>query len=135
MNKVFVDSDIILDMLAHRDPFYDHAANLFESAVKGRTTIYISALCFHNLNYMLSKQYTQVVARQILIKFKTVVEVLHVDSKIIDRALHSDFSDFEDAVQYHVALENKIPVLITRNLKDYKKSTIPVMTAETYLNK
>jgi len=57
-----------------------------------------------------------------------------LNEKIIDLALNSDFSDFEDAIQYYSALENNIDVLITRNLKDYKKAQISVLTAHDFLN-
>jgi hypothetical protein len=56
-----------------------------------------------------------------------------MDDKIIDLSLNSDFKDFEDAIQYFTALENKLEIIITRNLKDFKLSKIPVMTANDYL--
>ena len=56
-----------------------------------------------------------------------------MDDKIIDLSLNSDFKDFEDAIQYFTALENKIGIIITRNLKDFKLSKIPVMNADDYL--
>jgi predicted nucleic acid-binding protein len=59
--------------------------------------------------------------------------VLDVNSKIIDLALSSDFNDFEDAIQYYTATENGIKILLTRNLSDYRKAEITVMTAENYL--
>jgi len=68
-------------------------------------------------------------------KFKTLVEVLPFDDKILELALASDFNDFEDAIQYYTALDNKIDIIITRNKKDFKKSILPVLTAKEYLNK
>ena len=52
---------------------------------------------------------------------------------VIDKALNSDFSDFEDAIQYYTALEYGIPVILTRNIRDYKKASIVVQTPESYL--
>lgn len=135
MEKVFIDSDVILDILMDREPFSVPAATLVSFGVRGRIKIYTSASCLLNVHYVLCKQNGKKDARRILANFCKMISVLSVNESIIDNALNSDFDDFEDAVQYHVALENKIPVLITRNLKDYKKSTIPVMTAETYLKK
>ncbi len=57
-----------------------------------------------------------------------------LDEKIIDLALNSDFSDFEDAIQYYSALQNNIDVLITRHLKDYKKTQISVLTARDFIS-
>jgi hypothetical protein len=81
----------------------------------------------------LSKQYNANNTRKKLIAFKTLTTVLAVNDKIVERALASDFKDFEDALQYYTATENKISKLITRNLKDFKAAEIIVMTAEQFL--
>lgn len=133
MEKIFVDTDIVLDLLSNREPFYIHSAKLFSAADKNEIQIHVSSLAFTNLNYILSKQYSTDQAKKRLLKFKTLVTVLAVNDKIIDLALASDFKDFEDAVQYFTAIENNIKVLITRNLKDYKSAEIPTMTAEQFL--
>ncbi|MEO8761612.1 MAG: PIN domain-containing protein, partial [Bacteroidia bacterium] len=94
------------------------------------------SLSFANIDYVLRSQYSSGnQSRQIIAKFKTLVTVLSVDNKTIDLAIASDFNDFEDAIQYYAAIENGITTLVTRNLKDYKKSTIKIMTPETYLTK
>jgi predicted nucleic acid-binding protein len=133
MLKVFVDTDIILDLLAKRDPHYQYSAKLFSLADEDEIKVYVSSLSFSNLNYILSKQFTTVQARKKLLTFKTLVNVLSVSEKSVDLALNSDFNDFEDALQYFTALEFKISTLITRNLKDYKKADISVLTAEQYI--
>jgi predicted nucleic acid-binding protein len=133
MNGVFVDTDIVLDLLGNRKPFYRHAAELFTIADRSEITIFVSSLSFSNLNYILSKQYSSNQARKILMKFKTLVTVLSVSDKVVELALLSDFKDFEDALQYYTALENGVTLLLTRNLKDYKTAGIPIMTAEQYL--
>ena len=68
-----------------------------------------------------------------LLKFKTLIHVLPVNDKIIELALASDFKDFEDAIQYNTAIENDISTLLTRNLKDFKKANITILTAQQYL--
>lgn len=133
MEKVFVDTDIILDLLSNRQPFYIHSANLFSAADQNEINVCVSSLAFANLNYILSKQLSISEARKVLLKFKTLVTVLSVTDKIIDLALSSKFKDFEDAVQYFTAIENHVKTLLTRNLKDYKVAEISVMTAEQYL--
>jgi len=133
MEKLFIDTNIALDLLAERQPFYTYAAKLFTLAEKKKVLLYISALSINDINYLLSKQYNRATSRRILIRFNSFVNILAVDTAIINSALNSSFSDFEDAIQYYAALENDIPVIITRDLKDYKDSTIPVMTAEMYL--
>lgn len=134
MQHVFVDTDIILDLLSNRTPFYIHSAHLFSEADRGNLTLYVSSLSFSNLNYILSKQYSTAQARKMLLKFKTLVTVLPVTDKVVDLALSSDFKDFEDALQYFTAIESSLKILLTRNLKDYKPAAIIIMTAEQFLN-
>lgn len=133
MEKIFVDTDIILDLLSSREPFYVYSANLFSAADKNEIKIFVSSLSFSNLNYILSKQYSSDQAKKRLLKFKTLVTVLSVTDKVVDLALSSDFKDFEDGLQYFTAIENNIKTLLTRNLKDYKNAEISVMTAEQFL--
>ena len=135
MDRLFIDTDIIFDLLTERPPFYFFAARLFTLAEKKKVTVYISSLCFNNLDYLFSKQYGRAESRRILSQFKLLVNVLSVDDKIINLALSSTFTDFEDAIQYYTATENNIPVLLTRNLKDYRDAAIVVMTAEAYLSR
>lgn len=133
MKKVFVDTDIIIDLLAMREPHYQFSARLFSKADEGDLKIYVSSLSLSNLNYILSRQYSAAQARKKLLTFKALVTVLSVSDKSVELALNSDFNDFEDALQYFTALEHKITTLLTRNLKDYKKANISVLTAEQYL--
>lgn len=133
MEKVFVDSDIVLDLLSSREPHYNYAAELFSLADNNLIKLYVSSLTFANVNYILSKQLSAVQSRKMLLKFKTLINVLSVNDKIIELSLASDFSDFEDAIQYNTAIENGITTLLTRNLKDFRKADITILTAQQYL--
>jgi len=133
MKNLLIDTNIILDLLAKRQPFYDFAAELFSLADKKKIKLYTSSLSIINTNYILSKTLSEKEAREILRKFRILVKILSCDEKIIDLGLNSHFKDFEDSVQYFTATENNINGIITRNLKDFKSSQIPVMTAEELL--
>lgn len=133
MDSVFVDTDIVLDLLGQRMPFYDFSAALFSEADKGKVKLYVSSLSFSNLNYLLSRQYSSDQARMKLLKFKTLVTVLSVTDKIVELSLSSDFKDFEEGMQYFTATENGIKTLLTRNLKVYKSAEIIVMTVEQFI--
>jgi predicted nucleic acid-binding protein len=134
MKSLLVDTNIVIDLLAKRDPFYMDAALLFSMADKKLLKLGVSSLTFANTNYLLLKVKTHDEAKAILRKFKLLADVLPLDAKIVDLALNdTDFTDFEDALQYYTAIENNLDTIITRNLKDFKKSKIPVMTAEQYL--
>ncbi|HET6991955.1 MAG TPA: PIN domain-containing protein [Bacteroidia bacterium] len=133
MDKVFVDTDITLDLLAARVPHYSAAASLFSLADNGEMRIFVSSLSFSNVNYILGRQYSTEQVRKRLLKFKTLVSVLPVGDKTIELALSSDFRDFEDGLQYFTAIEAGLKTILTRNLKDYKTAAISVMSAENYL--
>ncbi|MEP5612647.1 MAG: PIN domain-containing protein [Cyclobacteriaceae bacterium] len=134
MKELFVDTNIVIDLLAKREPFYSSAARLFSLADKSKVKLSVSSLTFSNTNYILSRQKTFREARAILRNFKMLVSVLPLDEKIVMLALNdSKFADFEDGLQYHSAVEFDQEIIITRNQKDFKSSKIPVMTAEEYL--
>jgi predicted nucleic acid-binding protein len=95
--------------------------------------IYVSSISFSNIDYVLRSQYNATHSRQLIGQFKTLVNVLSVESKTIDLAIASDFNDFEDAIQYSCAIENNLTTIITRNVKDYKKATIKVLTPESFI--
>jgi len=135
MTKVFVDTDVCIDLLSGRQPFNNMAEILFSLADLGQIKIYISSISFANIDYVLRSQYSTIHSRKIIANFKTIVNVLSVDNKTIDLAIASDFNDFEDAIQYCCAIENNLTTIITRNTKDYKKSTIKVVTPEVFLAK
>jgi len=134
MNRLLIDTNIVIDLLSKRDKFYDEAAELFSRADKKELELTISALTFANTNYILSKLKSPKEAREILRKFKVLVKLLSLDDKITELALSdTKFPDFEDGLQYYSALENQIDIIITRNKKDFKNSKIPVLTAKEFL--
>jgi predicted nucleic acid-binding protein len=133
MDKVFIDSDIILDLLLERQPFHKHAVKLLAMISKNQITGYVSPLIFSNLYYIIRKLRSKQVAKDALKKLRILLKILPIDEKIIDQALNSDFTDFEDAIKYYTAIENKLKVLLTRNKQDYKKANILILNAEEYL--
>jgi predicted nucleic acid-binding protein len=135
MKKVFVDTDVCIDLLSGRKPFHLAAQKLFSQADRGTLKIYVSSISFANIDYLLRKEHTGNGSRQILAKFKTLVQVIAVDDKCIELAIASNFSDFEDAIQNAVAMKNGITTFITRNTKDFKKSSFHILTPETFLAK
>lgn len=134
MKKLFVDTNIIIDLFAKREPFYAEAATLFSLADTKKLYLSVSALTFANTNYILLQSKKQDEAKLILRKLKLIVSVVSLDEKIIGLSLNdNDFKDYEDALQYYTALENGDEAIITRNLKDFRKSKLPVMTAAQFL--
>ena len=135
MENVFVDTNVIIDLLAKREPFYKDAQDLFTLSDKKEIQLCISSLSFANAYYSIVKHHKEVDAKKYLAKFKVLVTVFPLEDKAIELALASEFSDFEDGLQYFVAMDNDADVIITRNKKDFKSSKIPVLTAGEYLKK
>ena len=135
LRRILVDTDVCMDLLTGRMPFNRSAELLFSLAEEGKIRLSVSSLSFSNLDYMLrSELQSAKKSRAILTQLELVVNVLPVGEKTIQGALQSDFSDFEDAIQHQAALENGHAVLITRNLKDYKKATCTVMSPDMFLS-
>ena len=134
MKQLLIDTNIIIDLLGEREPFYKDAARLFSLADRGEVKLLVSALSFANTNYVLTRMLDSEKAREILSKFKVLVRVADLTEKIVELSLSDRaFSDFEDGLQYYTAIENEASIIITRNLKDFKESKIPVMTAGEFL--
>jgi len=134
MKKLFIDTNIIIDLLSRREPFYDESADLFSLADQKIIELNISSLTIANTSYTLLRQIDSKKAKEILRKLRLIVNILPLDDKIIGVALNDDsFTDFEDGLQYFTAIENNQDIIITRNLKDFKVSKLPVMTARQFL--
>ncbi|MDP2722634.1 MAG: PIN domain-containing protein [Bacteroidales bacterium] len=134
MKKIFIDTNIVIDLLSRREPFYEEAANLFSLADKKIIELSISSLTVANTSYTLLRQINSTSAKEILRKLRLIIKILPLDDKIIGIALNDNsFDDFEDGLQYFTAIENSQDLIITRNLKDFKNSALPVMTARQFL--
>lgn len=135
MKKLFIDTNIVLDLLAKREPFYESSAKLFSLADRNEIQLTVSSLTFANTNYVLSKLKSASEAKEILRKFKLLVQIVSLSEKIVDLALNdSEFKDFEDGLQYYSALESNQDIIITRNQKDFKSSLLSIMSAEEFLS-
>ncbi len=131
--KLFIDTNIMLDLLGERIPFYNSIAKIATLADKSQVTLVASALSYATVSYFLTKFENKEKAKDKLRKFKIISEICDLDEVIIEKGLNSNFPDFEDSLQYFSALKSNCSILITRNGKDFKESQIPVMTADEYL--
>ncbi len=132
--KIFVDTNIVIDLLARREPFYNEAATLFSLANKNKIELAVSSLTIANTNYVLLRQLESSKAKAILRKLSLLVKILPLNDRIIGLALNDEyFTNFDDGLQYYSAIENEQEIIITRNIKDFKSSKIPSMTAKQFL--
>jgi predicted nucleic acid-binding protein len=131
--KIFIDSDVILDVLAMREPFYQSAAILFTLIESGKVEGFTSPLVFSNIAYVIRKRTSKDKTLSSLKYLKTLVQVLPIDQRMIELALDSSFDDFEDAIQYYCAQQNGLRYFITRNKIDYQKAEITILNAQEFL--
>ena len=129
MKHIFIDTNVVIDFLADRRPFSLDAARLFDLALEGKSKIYISAVSYNNIYYILRQSLTNNATIKLLEELAEMTEIADVTGDIIRKSLKTDFKDYEDAIQYYCALGiGKIDFIVTRNTKDFKKSTISVLT-------
>jgi predicted nucleic acid-binding protein len=133
-NKLFLDTNVVLDLLGERIPFYHSIARIATLADKNEIQLVVSALTISTLFYVLSKFENKEAVKEKIRKLKVLVETADLTDKEIEKALSSEFPDFEDALQYYFALQKECKILITRNAKDFKLSDIPVLSPIEYLS-
>lgn len=130
---LFLDTNVMLDLLAKRMPYHDDALQLASLADRKKVRLLCSALSFANAGYMLKKSDGADRALEKLRMFKILCGIAPMSEDCVEKALQSNFSDFEDALQYFSALEAGATLIISRDSKGFKNAAIPVLTAEEFL--
>lgn len=134
MKHLFLDTNVLIDFLADRKPFSLEAAKLFNYSFKKKVTIYVAAVSYNNIYYILRQSCSHSETIKILSQLKEWTETIDVSKDVIKKALGSSFKDFEDAIQYNCAKTlNKIDCIVTRDTKDFKSSSIPTLTPKEAL--
>ena len=123
-NKVLYDSDVLLDCILKRDPHYIESSKALYKAVSHKVEGFIASHSVLNIAYILRKKYSNSELRSLLKKLINYLPVISIDSRVINKALDSDIKDLEDAVINYSAEINGVNCIITRNLEDYKNSTV-----------
>ena len=135
MDRLFLDTNVVIDLLGEREAFYDAIAKIVSIADKGKIQLTVSALTYSTAFYILSRFESKEIVKEKIRKFKTIAKTADLTDKIIDKGLSSKFTDFEDALQYFCALKTDCTIIVTRNEKDFKVSEIPVFSPNEYLSK
>ncbi|MCW7481095.1 type II toxin-antitoxin system VapC family toxin [Leptospira kanakyensis] len=131
---VYLDSDVIIDYLYARDPFFQESLQIFSLIETKEIKASVSSLIIWNIYYILSKYISEKKTRELIKDFRSIIDIISVDDKIIDLALNSSMKDFEDSVQFFAAKSKKVKYIITRNKKDYPSSEIIVISPKEFLN-
>ena len=133
MQKIFLDTNIVIDFLGEREGFYKPAAKIMTLADQKKIKILTSPSSISNIYYLLSKYENTKIALDKIRKFKVLCSISMMDDEVVEKAINSDFKDFEDAMQYFSALASDCDLIVTRNEKDFKNAMIPVINGESYL--
>lgn len=133
MMKIFIDTNVLLDVLAERRPFYDASAEIINLFEMEQAEGFISAMSFNNTHYILRKRIGKSRALKAMRTLLDTFNVVSLDEKILSRTGNSGFGDFEDGIQFFSAIRSNADYLLTRNVKDFPHKDIPVITPEEFL--
>lgn len=134
MKNVLIDTDVILDFFFDREPFSENASKIITLCETKKVVGYVTPVIVSNVYYLLSQKAKQEKVIEKLKILLTILEVLTIDKNAIIIALNSNFKDFEDALQNYAAeLNETIDIIVTRNIKDYKKSKLIVLNPEGFI--
>ena len=133
MKKIFIDTNILLDLLFQRRGFFLDAKRLFNYSKSRNIDIFISAISINTIYYLLQKKFTKEHSKHLLEYIYDITDILPFDENIIFLAHQSSFKDLEDAFQYFTAKEHHIPLLITRNIKDFAVDDLSVLSPQQFL--
>ena len=133
MKKIFVDTNILLDLLFQRRGFFLDAKRLFNYSKSRNINIFISAISINTIYYLLQKKFTKEHSKHLLEYIYDITDILPFDENIIFLAHQSSFKDLEDGFQYFTAKEHHIPFLITRNIKDFAVDDLSVLSPQQFL--
>ena len=133
MKKIFVDTNILLDLLFQRRGFFLDAKRLFNYSKSRNIDIFISAISINTIYYLLQKKFTKEHSKHLLEYIYDITDILPFDENIIFLAHQSSFKDLEDGFQYFTAKEHHIPFLITRNIKDFAVDDLSVLSPQQSL--
>jgi len=131
VTRVLLDINVVLDVLANREPFADEAAAVMAEVEAGRIDGFLAAHTVTTLHFLLTRHIGKGQARKILTDLLHLVRLVPVDEDRIRHALAAKWPDFEDAVQAACAEKAEADYLVTRNKRDFRRSAVkPVTPAE-----
>ena len=133
MKRIFIDTNVLVDLVLERKGFYQDARRLFNLCKERRITPYISSISVAIINYLLLKKYNEEKVKELLEIIYKLTEILPFHKRIISLAHYSNFKDLEDGFQYFTAKENNIKVIITRNEKDFEVNDVSVVSPKQLL--
>lgn len=134
MDKVLIDTDVILDFFFDRQPYAGYSAQVVGLCETNKIEGFVTAVILSNVYYLLRRTARHDKVIDHLKQLLGITDILAMDKEVVTNALNSGFKDFEDSLQNFAAMKHgAIDVILTRNLKDFSKSEIGVLTPESYI--
>jgi len=134
MDNVIIDTDVLLDFFFDREPFAEFAAEILNLCDEKKINGFTTPVIISNVYYLLRKIAKHEIIIEKLKQLLTIIDIVKMDKNVVLSSLNSDFKDFEDALQNFSAVQNeKINIILTRNIKDFKKSELAILPPEIYL--
>jgi predicted nucleic-acid-binding protein len=133
LRRVLFDSDVLLDVLAQRQPFVVASAQALNVVTQPQVQGYVSGHAVTNIFYILRRQVGGETARELLLRLLQHLRIADVTDEVIRSALQSTMTDFEDAVTSEAANAAGVEVIVTRNSPDFVASVIPAVLPEEFL--
>jgi predicted nucleic acid-binding protein len=133
--KIFLDTDIILDVLTKGEPFYINSAKVLTLVIEKIVPGYISAITINNIYYILRKLKHKETAKNFITEILKSFEIIPLTKDILNHANEINMGDFEDGIQFFSVLDSACDFLITRNDKDYPIPGIKIITPAKFINK
>ena len=131
MKKIFIDTNIIVDLIADRKPFSKYSIEIFKKAEEKKIKLFTSSHSIATTHYLLKKYLEEKILRDVLYNLLDYVTVIAVDTDVLKKGLRSKHKDFEDSIQILCASTiEKIDCIVTRNTKDFRDSEILVLTPD-----
>ncbi|MGB1450826.1 MAG: type II toxin-antitoxin system VapC family toxin [Marinirhabdus sp.] len=134
MDNVLIDTDVILDSFFNRKPFAEFSTQILNLCEQKKLKGFTTPVIISNVYYLLKKAAKHQIIVEKIKQLLGIIDILQMDKNVVLNALNSEFKDFEDALQNFSAIENqKIKIILTRNIKDFSKSRLAIVTPETFL--
>lgn len=132
-DRVLIDTNVLLDYLLTREPFYEDAARIVMACTDGKIKGCIAVHSISNMFFIMRKDYTAEERKEILINLCSIFDIEGIDKvKLLAGLQNDDFSDFEDCLQMECAKAYKARYIVTRNIADYKTSEVNAILPKDY---
>ncbi len=133
MKRVFVDTNVLLDVLVRREPFCRDSVQVWNLVESGRIEAFVAAISFGNCYYLVRKHVGKPQAEQAIRLLRGIFRPVDLTAKILNQAIDAGFSDFEDALQFHSAVHARVACILTRNPDHFPRAPLPVLSPAEFL--